>query len=271
MELMLTKGDVLRYSQIHYMGNEMTDQPIDELSPRAITLSEQILTIINHQTELELTQSLTGITKLLQFDYYQYVGSFAIDQQKVIRRTLSTFPEAWNETYEAQGYEQFDPIVQHTQTHLTPLIWGQLHNLPPEQQHVIDDAHLYGIGDGVTFAIQARNGDIGTLSFANTVQRGDTDRLISRSLPEGNLVATYLHDAMRRIVHKERYALQAPLSGRELECLYWIRMHKSNWEIARILGISEHGVVYYVRKLLVKFGVHNRHQAVARATAYGLL
>jgi LuxR family transcriptional regulator, quorum-sensing system regulator LasR len=253
------------------MENEMTDQEMDELSLPASLPSELILEMADHQTEVELTRSLTDITKLLQFNYYQYVGNFAVDQHKVIRRTLSTLPEAWNENYIARGYERFDPIVQHAQTHLTPLIWGDLHDLPPEQQQVIDDARLHGIGDGVSFTIQARNGDIAILSFLNTVQRSDTDQLIARSLPEGNLVATFLHDAMRRIVDKERHSLQAPLTRRELECLYWIAMQKSNWEIARILGISEHGVVYYVRKLLLKFGVHNRHQAVARATAYGLL
>lgn len=249
----------------------MTDQMACDSSSQASLLSERIPAISNRQTESELTCSLTEITELLRFDYYHYVGNFAVDQHKVIRQILSTLPTAWNEKYVACNYERIDPIVRHAQTNITPLTWGNLCNLPPEQQDVIDDARLYGIGNGVSFSIHSRNGDIGILSFANTAQRVDTDQLIARRLPEGNLVATFVHDAMRRIVNKERHALQAPLTRREVECLYWIAIGKSNWEIARILGISEHGVVYYVRKILLKFGVHSRHQAVARATAYGLL
>jgi LuxR family quorum-sensing transcriptional regulator LasR len=249
----------------------MMDKMVCESSSQPNRLSERIPEISNHQTESELTSSLAEITNLLRFDLYHYVGNFAVDQRKVTRQMLSTFPAAWNEKYVAFNYERIDPIVRHAQTNITPLAWGKLRNLPPEQQEVIDAARAHGIGNAVSFSVHSRNGGIGILSFANTVQRGDTDYLITRCLPEGNLVATFVHDAMRRIVNKERQALQAPLTRREVECLYWIANGKSNWEISRILEISEHGVVYYVRKILLKFGVHSRHQAVARATAYGLL
>jgi LuxR family quorum-sensing transcriptional regulator LasR len=249
----------------------MTNQTECDPSSQSILLSERIPAIANHQTESELTCSLAEITKLLRFDYCHYLGSFSVDQQKVTLRILSTFPEAWNEKYAACNYSRLDPIVQHAQTNITPLAWGNLRDLPAEQQEFIDDARSFDIGNGVSFPIHSRNGGIGILSFANTVQRVDTDQLIARSLAEGNLVATFVHDAIRRIVNKERQALQAPLTRREVECLYWIAKGKSNWEISRILNISEHGVVYYVRKILFKFGVHSRHQAVARATAYGFL
>jgi LuxR family quorum-sensing transcriptional regulator LasR len=56
-----------------------------------------------------------------------------------------------------------------------------------------------------------------------------------------------------------------------MECLYWIAHHKSNWAIAKIIGISEHGVVYYVRRLMWKLDAQNRYHAVARANACGML
>jgi LuxR family quorum-sensing transcriptional regulator LasR len=242
----------------------------NQSSTLSSALPNFILLMAELKTETQLVESLNDVTKLLQFDYYNNTGDFALDRHKSIRKNFSSLPVAWNKNYADCKYDQVDPILQHAHTHLTPAVWSNVCNTS-KQQDFLNDARHHGIGNGVSFPIHARNGDTAMLSFANHVERHDTDEVITRSLPEGSLAATFVHDAMRRIVDKERKVLLAPLTRRELECLYWIAIGKSNWEISKILGVSEHGVVYYVRKLMFKFGVNSRHQAVARATAFGLL
>ena len=66
-------------------------------------------------------------------------------------------------------------------------------------------------------------------------------------------------------------SLRAILKKRETEVLQWISNGKSTWEISKLVGISEHGVVHHVRNVLTKFDVASRHQAVAKAVAHGLL
>ena len=231
---------------------------------------ERILRMTEHKSEAELASALSDVARVLRFDYFHYLGEFVLDRHKSIRRTLSSFPSAWNQKYISSEYEEIDPILQYSHTHLTPAVWAKV-CYTPEQQDLLDDAHDHGIGNGVSFPIHAKNGDIAMLSFANHVERSDTDEVIARSLAEGSLAATFVHEAMRQIVDKERNVLKTPLTRRELECLHWISMDKSNWEISKITGLSEHGVVYYVRKLMTKFDARTRHQAVARATACGLL
>lgn len=209
----------------------------------------------------------------LGVDYFQYVGDFLVDRHKCIRKTFSNFPVNWIERYTAREYEKVDPAFRHAHTHVTPVIWSNLctRDTPAEQRQYLCDARDHNIGNGVSFPIQTKNGDNAILSFANSVDRPDTDGTILRMLAEGSLIATFVHDSTRRIVDKQRNVLQAPLTHRELECLRWIAIGKSNWEIAMIFGMTEHGVIYYVRKLLWKLGVSSRHQAVDRATACGLL
>jgi LuxR family quorum-sensing transcriptional regulator LasR len=234
---------------------------------------ENILNINYCRTEGEVRDAVFNTARFAGFDFFHYVGDFYLDRHNRIRKMISNFTKEWIARYAACEYEKVDPAFEHALMHVTPLIWSSFcrHNISTEQRQYLDDARQHGIGNGISFPIQTRNGDNAILSFANTVGRSDTDDIVIGALAVGSLAARFVHDAMRRIVDKDRNVLQAPLTHRELECLRWIAIGKSNWEIAMIFGMTEHGVVYYVRKLLWKFGVSSRYEAVARATACGLL
>jgi DNA-binding CsgD family transcriptional regulator len=61
------------------------------------------------------------------------------------------------------------------------------------------------------------------------------------------------------------------LSPRELSVLLWMKEGKTNWEIARILGLTERTVRFHVGSIFKKLDVSSRTQAVARAMAKGLI
>ena len=62
-----------------------------------------------------------------------------------------------------------------------------------------------------------------------------------------------------------------PLSRREREVLSWLRHGKGNWEISRILGISERTVKFHVTSIMRKLNAVTRTQAVALAMELGVL
>jgi DNA-binding CsgD family transcriptional regulator len=61
------------------------------------------------------------------------------------------------------------------------------------------------------------------------------------------------------------------LSEREKACLLWTARGKSSWEIGRIMGISEHTVVFHVRNAMKRLGTRNRMVAVVMAVQMGLI
>jgi DNA-binding CsgD family transcriptional regulator len=61
------------------------------------------------------------------------------------------------------------------------------------------------------------------------------------------------------------------LSPRELTVLLWMKEGKTNWEIARILNLSERTVRFHVGSIFEKLDVTSRTQAVARALGTGLI
>ena len=55
------------------------------------------------------------------------------------------------------------------------------------------------------------------------------------------------------------------LSAREIEVLKWMAAGKTNWEIARIIGVTERTVEFHVSQALRRLNAVTRTQAVAEA------
>jgi DNA-binding NarL/FixJ family response regulator len=64
--------------------------------------------------------------------------------------------------------------------------------------------------------------------------------------------------------------LQAVLSTRENEILFWVKEGKSNWETAVILDISERTVKFHIRSIMQKLNAVNRTHALAIAIDRGI-
>jgi transcriptional regulator EpsA len=60
------------------------------------------------------------------------------------------------------------------------------------------------------------------------------------------------------------------LSDRQREILYWMNEGKTNWEIAKILSLSELNVKYHIDQIFLKLEVRSRAHAVAKARDLGL-
>jgi LuxR family quorum sensing-dependent transcriptional regulator len=61
------------------------------------------------------------------------------------------------------------------------------------------------------------------------------------------------------------------LTRREIECLQWAALGKSEWEMSQILGISEHTSEKHLLSAKNKLGAVNRVQAVAEAIRRGFI
>ena len=73
--------------------------------------------------------------------------------------------------------------------------------------------------------------------------------------------------AAGRVASQQAMAYKADgevLSGREAEVVEWLKQGKSNWEVARLMEISEDTVKYHMKSIMRKLNVVNRVQAVAR-------
>lgn len=226
----------------------MSDPSLSAFASNLSITQQTILGLANRGTEEHLAADLEHIAKLMQFDFYHYVGSFSIDDNACVQRALSNLPDAWRQIYPKTDSARLDPIAQAARQSLTPVAWDESRSEPTDQEASYRTAYKHGIGDGIILPVHSRNGDTAALGFFTRAERSDAKETIGSALSDAGLTAMYLQDAVTKIVTKALHAPKAPLTRRELECLHWIAHHKSNWAIAKILGISEHGAVYYVRR-----------------------
>lgn len=87
-----------------------------------------------------------------------------------------------------------------------------------------------------------------------------------------------MHHVITGILFNQSQVLRKPISDRlshsvmltqrEKEVLRWMSEGKTNWEIAQILAVSKETVNTHVKKILSKFNVHNRAQAILCAKGY---
>ncbi|RBM25841.1 helix-turn-helix transcriptional regulator [Vibrio tarriae] len=87
------------------------------------------------------------------------------------------------------------------------------------------------------------------------------------------LLTPHLYMASDSIAHQSQQLHLPPplnpLTDRECELLPWLKLGKSNWEISRLLNISERTVKYHLQNIYRKLETHNRTHAIAKAIELG--
>jgi LuxR family quorum-sensing transcriptional regulator LasR len=239
-------------------------------TPDNMLLTADILALNDYATLGQVNAALTTISGQLGFDGFLYRGHFQGAGKRFTEHIESNYPASWRQQYDKE-FVQLDPTVLHACSALSPLIWSDDMYCNEAQRHFRDQARLNGIVEGVTFPIHSRNGDFALLNLSLSQSNAETRRHTRAMLTWGALLAAVTHEVMGRLVKQSNTAPAPKLTKREGEVLRWIAEGKSNWEISRLVSITEHGVSHHVRNLLLKFKVNCRHQAVAQAQVHGLL
>lgn len=209
------------------------------------------------------------------FDYFIYGAEFPVSLVRPQTIIISGFPRDWWQHYQERGYIAIDPVVRYTtERNLTPLVWNEIEpqDNPHAElvEHFLSEAEDFGLVSGVSFPVQGSSGESAIFSLVSRDSHAMAAGRIVAVLPAGQLLAVYIHEAVRRVFSDEAVALgRTELTPRERECLLWAAEGKTTWDTAHILGISERTVIFHLQNAARKLDVANRAQAVARAVAQG--
>lgn len=214
------------------------------------------------------------IADLLGFEHFFYAVRVPLSLTEPYHFSLSGYPPAWRQRYDALGYVKIDPIVFHAVRSMRPLCWDAIER--PAGSGVaafFADAAAHGLAHGISAPISGRQGDIAVMSLA----RGESQALPTDPSERHRLstrlhwFATTLHESVRRVILKQDGApqIEAPLTEREKDCLMWAADGKTSAEIARLLAITERTVLFHIESAGRKLGVSGRHNILSRAVALG--
>ena len=209
------------------------------------------------------------------FDHFIYGARTPVSFVNPSLFILSGFPLPWWEHYKTHNYFQLDPTVAHCTQNITPVNWRALAPLAgadPKVRRFMAEAREHGLRSGVSFPLHGIRGETAMFSLVTQAEGEQVDRQISRILPEVQLLTSYLHESVNRLVEIREIGTATPqLTDREKECLLWGSEGKTTWEVAQILGISERTVIFHLQNAATKLNVSNRQHAIARAISLRLI
>lgn len=209
------------------------------------------------ESEHQLAGALAEITRELGFHYFALTHHVDARRSSAAIR-IHNYPAGWAEWFDEQQLGPVDPV--HRASHLTSVgfAWSKLPemiSLTPRDEQILAAARSEGIGDGFTVPGHVPGEFYGSCSFATETGA----RFCSEQLPLLQLVGAFAFEAGRRIRRvREPHEPAARLTDRQRECLMWAARGKSDWEIARILGVSHETVIRHLKQARERYGVAKR-------------
>ncbi|TAH66370.1 MAG: LuxR family transcriptional regulator [Rhodopseudomonas palustris] len=189
----------------------------------------------------------------------------ASSRQQLSGVVLKCWPQQWSDRYFTEGYLFEDPAVHRLTSSVQPFAWSEL-AIEGEGQakRIMGEASDFGLRSGFTVSMVTLDGQSAGLSIA-----GDTAQLPPALRGAVQMMANYAF--AKALIVREQSNRQVRLTPRESDVLHWIAEGKTDWEIGKILNVSQHLVDKVARQLRAKLGATNRIQMITVAMRSGLV
>jgi DNA-binding CsgD family transcriptional regulator len=183
---------------------------------------------------------------------------------------LLNYPCGWVKSYSEHQLHRIDPVFMRAGRTLLPFAWDDPQfqsRVSARQREVLLEARRFGIEHGYTIPIHSPQSPLRVHASCSVIP--DSTQLGAYSYFAVQLMAGYLFEATARLQGTERRLGAPELSQRERQCLELAAQGKSDWDIARLLGISECTVHNHVEHAKRRLNVVTRVQAIVHALATG--
>ncbi len=229
--------------------------------------------------EFEAAQSIDGIATLcrhhcteLGFDHFIYAMRVPTQFSESRLVLIDGYPPDWVAHYFEQAFQAVDPVMGYCNRHIVPVEWHKLAMVPGEaSQRMMQEAGDFGLKGGISMPIHSPHGELGVLSFATSMPANDAHDATRYAAAYVQIMAGYVHEAVRRVAELGDSANSQAMTAREQECLRWVADGKTSWEIAALLNVSERTVNFHLNNVMQKLGVCSRQHAVGKAAFQGLI
>ena len=214
----------------------------------------------------ELVECFAELIDRLGMNRFQLfeIGSVGLCWRKQL--VIGTFPEAFLDRFWKERRTFDSAFIRFAQLYGQPFRARQVlqnPNLNWKERKGVMKASQEGLVDGVIFPLKGRFNRIALLAVA-----GDPDVLSEGQIRMLSYLSQHFYQrACNLSGHNGDKVVTSTgvLTNRERECLTWIGLGKTDWEIGKILGISKRTVRYHIENAIRKLNASTRLQAVILA------
>lgn len=221
----------------------------------------------------DLAAAMALVAAELGFQYFALSHHVDVAAAGSAAIRLHNYPTQWAEYYDRRALGVTDPV--HRASHVTSIgfCWSQISTMVPltsRDRQMLVRGRKEGIGDGFTVPANVPGEARGSCSFANEAGRP----MPMLMLPLAQLAGAFAFETARRLWSGRGHLVGPPphpLTDRQRDCVLWAARGKSDWEISRILGVSEQTVISHLAHARERYGVQNRTLLAIRALIDGTL
>ena len=216
------------------------------------------------QCELEQAAAEMG------FDYYALAHHVDLRTAGAIPVLIHNYPENWADLYQEEELGPIDPVRRMSHRTNRGFRWshiGRTIALSSRDRNILAAGSTHGIGEGFTVPAHIPGEVSGSCSFVV---------LNGKPLPEdmlwsAQLVGEVALEKARFLAGGEPVVTEIELTDRQIECVLWTARGKTDWEISRIMGISQLTVEQHQKMARERYGVGSRTALAIRALFDGLI
>ena len=239
---------------------------------------EKFIEVLHYAAQSESVEDVKNVLARFQalFPFTRVIGGLAKlgrtgDFEGFTNVLNVSYPEEWIRLYWQRGYFEIDPVLQTALRQRGTQHWEATYKSASsdKQREFIAAAKEFGLTDGITTGSTDTACGVGT--FCSFASAGRVDA--KRYMPLVEYFGYHVHLALLRTAPKSSQPV-APcvreLTLREMTILNWVRQGKTNWEIAKIMSVTERTIRFHVESIFSKLDVTSRSHAVATAIEHGL-
>lgn len=238
---------------------------------KPLNAAHDFIDLASRETDLEALKGLFSAA-ITPAGFSSFACVSAVDPIEYPLGTVDVvdYPQMWSERYLDQRFDKFDPTLKVAASSSVAFRWSEMPDTAiasKKAQQVLKEAAQVGMCEGVSVGIRE------PMSFPAIVNVAGEDPNVSDGwVASIHLMAVYLHGAAKRITRaaiKDQLPVNKPLTPREAECLRWVAIGKTDWEIGEIIGISEHTAHFHIENAKRKLNAPTRQQAVVEGMLQG--
>ncbi|MDD0976082.1 helix-turn-helix transcriptional regulator [Pseudomonas fontis] len=228
---------------------------------------EQLAQLQCADSQQQMFESALSLAEQLGMHYMGYSIRSRHVTLKPQTLLFNNYPDAWNQEYQAEGYFDIDPTVEHCRNSLLPVLWSN--DLFSETPQLREASIRFGLQHGWSLAVHDARGNESMLSVARSTKPIEQEEFYDKA-GQTMWLCNLLHNLMADQLFQQP-TNKFHLTVREIEVLKWSAEGKTADDIACILSLSKSTVNFHIRSFITKLDTNNKTSAVAIAARHGLL
>lgn len=220
----------------------------------------------------EITALCRFHAEQLGFDNFIYALRIPTQFSEARIIMIKGYPDEWLTHYFERAFYDNDPVIDYCSKSLIPIQW---HDLQIEKaslrERVMNEATEFGLKTGISMPVHSPRGEFGIFSLSVNSRLIAAQEITVQAIPYVQIMASYLHEALCRVIGMANSIEKPLLTDREKECLRLTADGKTSWEIGQLLNLSERTANFHINNAMIKLDVSNRQHAVAKSILQGLI